>query len=172
MIAQDRRARRLHLRVGRAGRASDAPTGMSEREPTPEQPAERRAATPVTVRPDNSATRRPQPFAANVPCDPVRGLSPHDGPAKESRRIESLALQLCDGAPTAESASSGSTCPGDRLRSRFPPTARPPNCPCRPKRPATAAPPPESAMSRETDSDLLQSTPTLGEARCVFVVWS
>ena len=24
-----------------------------------------------------------------MPCDPVRGLSPHDGPAKEPRRLES-----------------------------------------------------------------------------------
>ena len=111
-----------------------------------------------------------QPFTATVPCDPVPGLSPHDGPATEPRRIESPALPLCEGAPTAEPASAGSTCPGDRLRTWPPPTARPATGPCRPKRPMTAAPPPERAMSRETNSDLRQPTPTLGEARCVFVV--
>ena len=54
--------------------------------------------TPAMVEPDRPYWDLTQPFTANVPRDPARGLSPHDGPAKEPRRIEPPALRLCEGA--------------------------------------------------------------------------
>ena len=141
---------------------------MPESALAPASPAERRVGTPATAKPDKTALGSHRPFTANVARDPIRGLSPHDDPAKEPRGIESPALPAVRRSPDRPPASSGSTCPGDRLRTWPSPTARPATCPCRPRRPMTAAPPPESAMSCETNSDLLQPAPTPGEARCGF----
>ena len=72
---------------------------MPENDPTLEQPAERRAVTPAMVR-SRQTTRGPrQPFTANVPRDPVCGLSPRDGSPKEPRRIESARVAAVRWSP-------------------------------------------------------------------------
>ena len=96
---------------------------MPESTLAPDSPAERRVVAPAMVKADKTALRPHRPFTANVPRDPVRGLSPHEGAAKEPRRIESPALPLRGGAPIAEPASSGSKYPGARLRAWPTPTA-------------------------------------------------
>ena len=69
------------------------------------------------------------------------------------------AAPLCEGAPTAASASSESTCPGGRLRTWPSPTARAATYPRRSKEPLTTAPPSKGARCRETRPRPAANTP-------------